>query len=120
MYSIVIFEQENAVEGVPSKWISQVAKENFCFWPSKLSRDKVAKLIKTNSDYSANWTLLKCRVKCKAKSYDDMKIKAKEAEILSSQAEASEVETDFMDVGVENAHENLCPTPSPPRKKRRG
>ena len=75
----VIFEKESATEGVPAKWIKEISEDQYCFWLLKIKLEKVANLIKTNADHSSSWTLLKCRIKCEASSYEEMKIKAKEA-----------------------------------------
>ena len=118
MFKIVIFDKETAIEGVPSKWIKEISKELYCFWPLKMKRDKVAKLIKGCADHSSSWTLLKCRIKCEAASYDEMVIKAKEAEIVSSQAEVSDEDSECAD--EDSDLDERCETPSPPRKKKKG
>ena len=122
MYSIVIFDEENTTEGVPSKWIKKISNENFCYWPLRLKREKIAKMIKANADPStSSWNLLKCRIKFEAQTYEEMKIKAMEAEVMSSQVEASDSESQSM-IDNSRGESSSCASPSPPcrNKKRKG
>ena len=118
MYTVAIFDTENAAEGVPSKWVKNIGNEFYCFWPSKMKREKLAKLIKDNAFPAPTWQLLKCRIKCEAASYEEMKIKVKEAEIVSSQ-EVSDSDSESVSENS-NLQEVSCATPSPPHKKRKG
>ena len=115
MYKIVIFKKTNTTEGVPAKWVKEISKEQYCFWPRKRKHEKVGKLIKLNADHSLSWTLLKCRIICEASSYEEMKIRVKEAEIISSQAEASDSSSS---VSEGSDIDERCTTPSPPPYKK--
>lgn len=83
MYSVVHFTSENTVESVPSKWLVENNGKYRCYWPTKLSNDRITKLIKKNCDSSDDWNLCQCQVKFKCNTYEESRAKCNDATYLT-------------------------------------
>lgn len=115
MYSIVVFEEENCVEGVPSSWIITIKHQTFCLWPKK-DKLKIRKYVKSSCKPKDNWQKYKCRVKQQVKTYEQMLKKVVEAEIQTSTAELSESAHSSED---SSDSDGTLSAPSPPTKRAR-
>ena len=84
MFAIVVFSDENSCEGVPSSWIKNNGNQTFCLWP-QTTIGKISTLIKKKSIPDCTWPLIKCIVKDYANSYDDMVLKRRAAERVTTE-----------------------------------
>lgn len=91
MYKIVIFPNENSVEGVPNSWVKEVGKATFCFWPKKT--EKVTHYVKKKEIPRDDWTMVPCIVKDIAETFEEMRKKVKSAENITTAVESSDSDT---------------------------
>ncbi len=114
MYSIVLFSEENCIEGVPTSWLKKIDSTMFCFWPKKTPQNGITSFIKKCSEPQSNWGLVQCIVKKTAINYEEMRLKCKECEIVSTTENEEKSNSEHSDSDGESTDFSL---PSPPRKK---
>lgn len=120
MFSIVSFKEENAVEGVPSSWVTGVEGKMFCFWPTKSEQLKLnmSNRIKRLEKPSVNWNLIACEVKAKVNSYEQMRDKVTEISYMTVTENESDVDIGTIEDEIipptDSSDEEL---PEPPNKK---
>lgn len=113
MFTIVIFEDENCVEGVPSSWVKKINNKTYCLWPNK--DIKIRQYVKSECKPKDNWLKYKCRVKCQVENYEQMLRKVAEAETYTTTAEiSSESSLSSTDSDTDNSEVSV---PTPPAKK---
>ena len=93
MFSVVVFDDENSVEGVPSSWIKKLGNQTYCYWPPRHSKDRlnIYNLIRKEITASTDWNLLTCRIKCETESFKDMRRKVKHSEIVSTDTDSENI-----------------------------
>ena len=93
MYSIVIFDEENCVEGVPNSWVIKEKDGTYCAWPRGPSF-QVRNLVKRKKIPDASWQKIKCRLSGVADTYNIMLDKVTKAQELTEiESETSENES---------------------------
>ena len=121
MYLIVLFEEENSVAGVPRAWVNTKKGCTYCYWPRK--NEKVSTYIKRNEVPGEDWIKIACVIKSEAATYEQMRLKVKEAENTTTELD-SDSDQDIASGHAEknfsssSSEEGICSKPpSPPRKK---
>ena len=90
MYFIIFFYEENSVEGVPKSWVHKRSDgKTYCYWPDQYNKNKISKLVKDNAPLSETWKVFPCVVKTEAADYHSMLVRAKEAEIATTEVSTS-------------------------------
>ena len=80
-YSVVLFVDENLIEGVPTSWLIESKKETFCSWPPG---GDIGRMIKNKISPSRTWKQVKCIVKGRAQTFDEMVSLRHEAAIVTT------------------------------------
>ena len=122
MFSIVLFREENAIEGVPSCWLSEVGGKMFCYWPSKSEQLKLnmTKIIQRRETPLVHWSLFACEMKGKSNSYEEMRKMVTEMSFMTATENESDDDRDQSTVNegvmslTDSSEEEL---PEPPKKK---
>ena len=70
MYTIVLFTEENSIQGVPTEWISKLQDGYYCRFPDKNLNP--SKLVKKMKSVDLSWPLHPCIIKDTASSYELM------------------------------------------------
>ena len=95
MYLVIFFYEENSVEGVPKNWVRKCSDgKSYCYWPSQFNKNKISKLVKDLAPLSKTWKVYPCTIKAEAIDYQSMLVKAKEAEIATTEAPTSSNDED--------------------------
>ena len=121
MFSIVLFREENAIEGVPSCWLSEVGGKMFCYWPSKSEQLKLnmTKIIQRRETPLVHWSLFACEMKGKSNSYEEMRKMVTEMSFMTATESESDDDRDQSTVNeglmplTDSSEEEL---PEPPKK----
>ena len=121
MYLIVLFPNENSVEGVPKSWVTEKKGKQYCYWPRKA--EKVTAYVKKNEPPGKDWLKVTCVVKCSAETYEEMRSKVKEAQDItteyhsSSESETSKGSPLRRSSSSSDEDCNISCPPSPPQKR---
>jgi len=122
MYLVILFTKENVVEGVPESWVFEEDHKKYCYWPPK--NDKVTAYVKRNEPPRDDWRRYRCIVKYTTNTYEELRVKVKEATNVTTECNSSDSDTPRKQILAKPVYnseveERSCsPVPPPPTKRR--
>ena len=121
-----VFKDESTYEGVPSSWVQVINDATYCLWP-QVSSGKVSQLTKRDEHPSSSWSSIQCVVKAYADTYQDMIMKRRAAEMVTTDIHSESTNEENSSIiyrpalprnCLQSSDDEYLNSQTPPRKKK--